>query len=60
MKFGKKLAISSKKVFNSEFVHNKNCLKAKKINTEENFQCFYVTVILIDIEKIKTIIFKCF
>ena len=40
MKFGKKLAISSKKVFNSEFVHNKNCLKAKKNQQRRKLSMF--------------------
>ena len=43
MKFGKKLAMSSKKI-NSEPVHNKKCLKAEKksmqqkvFNVNENY-----------------------
>ena len=56
MKFGKKVRIIIKKKINSELVYNKKYLKAEKINTKENFQCYYnnniyvsnIPVILID------------
>ena len=48
MKFGKKLAISSKKELNSETVHNKNIKMLKKIITKEVVQYICTQIILID------------
>ena len=53
--FGKYMTIWEKvrnkinKKFNSELIYNKNQLKTeKRFNTKENFQCFYILVILFD------------
>ena len=62
MKFGKMLAILSKKI-NRELIYNTKCLKAeKKVNTKEGFHRICKRVILIDTvyKKMNTIIIKCF
>ena len=48
MKFEKTLAILSKENLIANLYATKKYLKAKKINTNEGFQCFYTQVILID------------
>ena len=64
MKFGKNLAIASKK-FNNEPAHDKKYLKTEiksfkgKINTKEGSQRIYISVILI-YRKLSSSVFKCF
>ena len=48
MKFEKTLAITSRENLIVNLYTTKKYLKAKKINTNEGFQCFYTQVILID------------
>ena len=67
--FDKYMTISEKVSYiiiektNSELIYNKKYLKVnKRFNTKENFQCFYIPVILFDsvYGKDETIIEKCF
>ena len=76
MKFGKKLKIVSKKIFDSEPIYNEKYLKSKiksynrKINTNfhdnkipkerSQFICLSVILIILFLEQVKIIIPKCF
>ena len=49
MEIWEKVSNIIKNKFNSELTYNKKYQKSKiKFNTKENFQCFYIPVMLID------------